>query len=103
MKYYVYILLTTNNTLYTGITTDVLRRFEEHKTSVKGAKYTKSHTPKEILYVEEYMDRSSASKEEYRIKKTLTRNEKIKLIENHKNKTEKLLFDLIKQNGAHFI
>ena len=97
MKYYVYILLTNNNTLYTGITTDVLRRFDEHKTSIKGAKYTKSNSPKEILYVKEYPDRASASKEEYRIKKTLNRSEKLELIENNKTKTMELLNSLINQ------
>jgi putative endonuclease len=91
MKYYVYILLTKNNTLYTGITTDVLRRFEEHKTSLKGAKYTKVNTPKEIVYVEEFIDKSSASKEEYRIKKTLTRKEKLELIEKNSKKTKEFL------------
>ncbi len=97
MKYYVYILLTVDNTLYTGIATDVLRRFEEHKTSAKGAKYTKSHLPKEIVYVKEYLDKSSASKEEYRIKKTLTKKQKTVLIEENSTKTEILLKNLINQ------
>lgn len=95
MKYYVYIILTVDNTFYTGITTDVLRRFEEHKTSIKGAKYTKSHPPKEIVFLKEFEDKSAASKEEYRIKKTLTKKQKTVLIEENSTKTEFLLKNLL--------
>lgn len=90
MKYYLYILKTVDNTLYCGIARDVLARFEEHKKGI-GAKYTRSHKPEKIVYVDIFEDKSSASKEEYRIKKTLTRTEKLKLIEENKEKTQKLL------------
>ncbi|MBQ8635082.1 GIY-YIG nuclease family protein [bacterium] len=90
MKYYLYILKTVDDTLYCGIARDVLARFEEHKNGV-GAKYTRSHKPLEIVYVDVFEDKSSASKEEYRIKKTLTRSDKIKLIEENKNRTKDFL------------
>ncbi len=78
--YYVYILRCEDNTLYTGITTDVMRRFAEHREDkVKGAKYTKAHKPKEIVAVWEAGTKSDASKLEYRIKK-LEKSEKEKLI-----------------------
>lgn len=97
MKYYLYILQTIDDTLYTGIATNPIRRFEEHKSDkIKGAKYTKSHPPKEIVYLDSFEDKSSASKEEYRIKKTLKRNEKLKLIEENKEKTKNLLISLTK-------
>lgn len=96
MKYYLYILKTVDNTLYCGIARDVLARFEEHKTG-KGAKYTRSHKPQEIVYVDIFEDKSLASKEEYRIKKTLARKEKLELIEKNKLKTEKMLNDLKKK------
>ncbi len=96
MKYYLYILKTVDNTLYCGIARDVLARFEEHKTG-KGAKYTRSHKPQSIVYVDIFEDKSSASKEEYRIKKTLARKEKLELIEKNKLKTEKMLNDLKKK------
>ena len=96
MKYYLYILKTVDNTLYCGIARDVLARFEEHKTG-KGAKYTRSHKPQSIVYVDVFEDKSSASKEEYRIKKTLARKEKLELIEKNKLKTEKMLNDLKKK------
>lgn len=90
MKYYVYILLTVDDTFYTGIATDVLRRFEEHKISVKGAKYLKCHPPKEIVFVKKFPDKSSALKEEYRIK-NLVKKEKLALIEKHSAKTKEFL------------
>ena len=80
MSYYVYILECSDNTLYTGITTDISRRVDEHNSSQKGAKYTKLRRPVKLVYSEESEDRSSASKREYAIKK-LTRKEKLELID----------------------
>jgi len=91
MKYYLYIIKTVDNTLYCGITLDVLRRFQEHLSSKKGAKYTKAHKPEKIVYIDCFEDKSSASKEEYRIKKTLLRKEKLELIEKNRERTEKFL------------
>ena len=96
MKYYLYILKTVDNTLYCGIARDVLARFVEHKAGT-GAKYTRSHKPQEIVYVDIFEDKSTASKEEYRIKKTLTRIEKLQLIEENKRKTKEILDSLIKK------
>ncbi len=67
--YYVYILRCTDDSLYAGITTDVKRRFAEHLSgSAKGAKYTKTHPPKEIVAVWQAGNRSAASKLEWRLK-----------------------------------
>ena len=93
MKYYLYILKTVDDTLYCGIARDVLARFEEHL-SGKGAKYTRSHKPEKLVYVDIFEDKSQASKEEYRIKKTLTRTQKLKLIEENKEKTKNILSNL---------
>ena len=93
MKYYLYILKTVDNTLYCGIAKDVLARFEEHL-SGKGAKYTRSHKPESLVYVDIFENKSNASKEEYRIKKTLTREQKLKLIEENKEKTKDILANL---------
>lgn len=76
--YFVYILECGDGTLYTGITTDVERRFLEHK-SGEGANYTRAKGAKEILYTEECENRSIASKREAAIKK-LSRVEKIELV-----------------------
>lgn len=93
MKYYLYILKTVDNTLYCGIARDVLARFEEHKAGT-GAKYTRSHKPESLVYVDIFEDRASASREEYRIKKTLNREEKLKLIEENKKRTQDILANI---------
>ena len=80
MSYYVYILECSDSTLYTGITTDIDRRVDEHNNSDKGAKYTKLRRPVTLVYREEAEDRSSASKREYAIKK-LSRKAKLELID----------------------
>jgi len=80
MSYFVYILECSDGSLYTGITTDVSKRLDEHNTSSKGAKYTKARRPVKLLYQESASDRSIASKREYAIKK-LSRIQKLKLIE----------------------
>ena len=79
-KWYVYILRCENNSLYTGITTDVIKRFQQHIAG-KGAKYTKIYKPIKIgaIFINE--NRSEASKEELRIKK-LTKREKERLCKN---------------------
>jgi putative endonuclease len=56
-----------DNTLYTGITTNVERRFLEHQKK-KGGHYTKAHVAVRIVCTEEHPNRSSASKREYEIK-----------------------------------
>ncbi len=78
--YYVYIVKCADETLYTGIATELERRVEEHNSSEKGAKYTRVRRPVTLVYREEHPDRSSASKREYEIKKKMNRAEKLKLI-----------------------
>ena len=70
-----------DDTLYTGIATELERRIEEHNSSEKGAKYTRIRRPVTLVYSEKYPDRSSASKREYEIKKKMSRKEKLKLIQ----------------------
>ena len=76
--YYVYVLKCADKTLYTGITTDLKRRFTEHNSSKLGARYTFSRRPVKIVYSKKFKNRSSASKEESRIKK-LKRLKKLEL------------------------
>jgi len=78
--YYVYMLECADGTLYTGITTDLERRLEEHNSSDKGAKYTRVRRPVKLVYSEQHPDRSSASKREYEIKKKMGREQKNRLI-----------------------
>ena len=83
MSYFVYILECSDKSLYTGITTDVKKRLDEHNTSEKGAKYTKARRPVTLIYFEKSENRSSASKREYEIKK-LPRTKKLQLVEKFK-------------------
>ncbi len=81
-NYYIYILRCSDETLYTGITTDIMRRIEEHKRKSKlGAKYTHSHNVLKLEICFETTSRSLASKLEYHIKK-LRKYEKESIITN---------------------
>jgi putative endonuclease len=80
--YFVYILECADKTFYTGITTDLNRRINEHNNSKLGAKYTKIRRPVQLIYSKEFVNRSEASIEESRIKK-LSRSEKIDFLKNN--------------------
>jgi putative endonuclease len=79
-SYYLYVVSCNDNTLYTGITTDVERRVREHNTSKKGAKYTQARRPVFLVHKRRFKSRSNASKEEYAFKK-LSREEKLASIQ----------------------
>jgi putative endonuclease len=83
MNWQVYIILCTDNSLYTGITLDIDRRLSEHGGAL-GAKYFRGRKPQQVVYLESGHTRSSASKREAGIKK-LKRAEKVVLIESGKN------------------
>lgn len=73
-----YMLRLSDGSLYTGITTDIERRLEEHREG-KGSKYVRSRLPCELVYEEEHEDRSSALKREAEIK-DMRKAEKEKLV-----------------------
>ena len=77
--WYVYILKCSDGTLYTGITTCLSRRVNEHNNSAKGAKYTRSRRPVKLVWSQKAINRSEASKKEYQIKK-MTRSKKLNLV-----------------------
>lgn len=79
MPYFVYLLECEDGSLYTGITTDVERRFLEH-TNGMGGHFTKAKKAKRIVYTERHSSRSAASKREAEIKKW-PREKKLALIE----------------------
>lgn len=80
-KWWVYLIRCGDGSLYTGIAIDVDRRFEEHESQgPKGAKYTRGKLPLVLVYRREVGTRSEACKEELRIK-SLTRRQKLVLIE----------------------
>ena len=79
-RYYTYIILTENDTLYCGYTDDVEIRFQAHLEG-KGAKYTRANKPVKVVYKKEFPSKSEAMKEEARIKK-LSHKDKIQLLTN---------------------
>lgn len=74
-SYLVYILRCSDDTLYTGITRNLARRIDEHNTSARGAKYTRSRRPVALVYHEACTDKSGALRREMAIKK-MTRQQK---------------------------
>lgn len=85
--WHLYILRCRDGSLYTGITTDVEKRLEAHR-SGKGAKYTRGRGPLELVYREACGSHSDALKREIQIKR-LPRTQKCKLLEVWKNLPEK--------------
>lgn len=81
-KWEVYIIKTESNMLYTGITTDLDRRFMEHQTGKKGAKFFHFSNPGSIVFRESHPDRSKATQREIAIKK-MNRKEKEDLISSY--------------------
>ncbi len=77
--YYLYILSCADESLYTGITTDLKRRTLEHNEGKAGAKYTRARRPVAVVYSRRFRNRSNASREEARIK-SLSRSQKLELI-----------------------
>lgn len=67
--WFVYIIRTSDGQLYTGITTDIQRRWKEHSSGKGGARYFRARKPEHLCLVEEHVDRSTASKREAEIKK----------------------------------
>lgn len=88
MSWSVYMILCSDNSLYTGITTNINRRFSQHS-SQKGAKYFRSREPDRIVFIEDGHNRRSASQREAAIKK-MKRDDKLQLIN--------LCIDSLKQN-----
>ena len=74
-----YIIETECGKLYTGISKDAQKRFQDHKDSPKGAKFLRGFKPKKLVFTQEGLTRSEALKLEIRVKK-LTRAQKLALI-----------------------
>lgn len=82
--WFVYILHCADDTLYTGITVELLRRVDEHNSdNVLGARYTRSRRPVALVYTEQQATRAEAAKREAALKK-LNRQQKLALISSYK-------------------
>ena len=87
--WYVYMMRCADNSLYTGITTDLQRREQQHNRSngKPAAKYTRTRQPVKLVYAESQPDRSVASQREYQLKQ-LTKLAKEKLVKQYTNPIE---------------
>jgi putative endonuclease len=92
-----YILRCADQTLYTGIATDVRRRLAEHESGTRGAKYLRGKGPLELALVREVGDRATASVLEHRVKR-LTRRQKEALIDGRRSIAD-LLADQVSGDG----
>ena len=88
-QWFVYIVECADKTYYTGITTNINRRLVEHngKPAGKGAKYTRSRRPVELVCYAVVQSRSEALKLELKIKK-LKKSEKINYLKSYGDKNE---------------
>jgi putative endonuclease len=84
-SWFLYLIRTRHNTLYTGITTDVAQRLSEHESGKQGAKYLRAKGPLAVVYSLELGSRSLASKAEYRIKR-LAKAQKEKIVDQQPNR-----------------
>lgn len=79
----VYIIISDDDRLYTGITNNLAKRWYAHLNTKSGAKFFRGRKPERLLYVESGFNRSTASKREAAIKK-LMRAEKLLLLESQR-------------------
>lgn len=78
--WFVYMISADDGSYYTGVTTDIERRFDEHRRGKRGARYFRGRKPVSVVYHEAGHTRSSACRREAEIKK-MKRNQKLGLIE----------------------
>lgn len=88
---YTYILKCKDGSLYTGWTNNLEKRIKDHNAG-KGAKYTKSRRPVELVYYETFDTKEEAMKREYAVKQ-LSRTKKIQLISDKKEVAQTLLVE----------
>ncbi|MFA5630578.1 MAG: GIY-YIG nuclease family protein [Porticoccaceae bacterium] len=81
MSWWVYMIEADDGSLYTGVTTDIARRFREHQGAGRGARYFKGRRPLAVVYLESQPDRSAAQRREAAIRK-LKRSDKLNLKQN---------------------
>lgn len=74
-EWFVYMLRCSDETFYTGITTDIERRIKEHNGLKSGAAYTRARRPVKLIYKENFLSRSDAARREYEVRK-LSRSQK---------------------------
>ncbi len=89
VPWYTYIVRCNDETLYTGVTTDLARRLAEHNSARGGARYTRTRQPVQLMFAEKLASRSLACRREYIIKK-LSAAAKKRLISDQQSQDEAL-------------
>ncbi len=89
MEWFVYMISTDNNKLYTGITNDLERRWNEHSQTKKGAKFFRTCSPVKIVYIQKLDNKSDALKLEIKIKK-MNKSTKLILIDSKENEVSQI-------------
>ena len=84
-KWFMYVVRCSDGSLYAGVTKNLKRRVLEHNYGTRGAKYTRSRRPVEVVYEEECSDHSDALKKEWAFKK-LSKAKKERTVAESKNK-----------------
>jgi len=100
-KWYLYVLRCSDQSLYTGITVDIQKRFDAHNTG-KGAKYTRGRCPLELLYTEECASHSEALKRELAFK-ALSRDAKLRFLQNPTGYYPKSTFHFTNLNSCDML
>ena len=78
--WFLYVVRCADDSLYTGITTDVARRVEEHNAGPRGARYTRAHRPVKLARSWDFQDQSAAARAEHAFK-ALSRHQKIAVLD----------------------
>lgn len=99
-SWFVYMIRSDDDQLYTGITTDIERRWREHTQGRAGARYFRGRRPQELCLLETHSDRSSASQREWQIKQ-LTRRNKEQLIAESPSPTTMALSEAVATESAN--
>lgn len=99
--WFVYIVQCADFSLYTGITTDLLRRIEEHNSSPNGASYTRARRPVRLVYFEQSESRSESSKREHALK-SLSPTDKRRLVTDSALNCQRLLQGLYPNTSPLF-
>jgi putative endonuclease len=81
----VYMILTSDNQVYTGITTDMSRRWRAHESGKAGARYFRGRRPVQLCFLEDAHNRSTASKREYAIKALSASSKRTLIKQSHAN------------------
>ncbi len=85
--WFVYMVRCADDTLYTGVTTDIERRLHEHNGSARGARYTRARRPVKIVWQEESASRAAACRREYEVRHYDRRKKLSLLAEYSRNQT----------------